>query len=64
MDVLLKHITPDRAQEIERRVDRVLLLFDRVDGHLENQTVLSAELDELEALMRQTRQSVRARERR
>jgi hypothetical protein len=60
VDLLLRHITPERAGEIEKRVDRILLMFDRVDDRPELQAALKAELDELESLMRQTR-SLRAR---
>ncbi|MCE9667190.1 hypothetical protein LY474_05115 [Myxococcus stipitatus] len=60
-DLLLRRITPARAQEIERKVDRVLDLFDRVDAAPVLMPVLKRHLDELEALMRQTREVRAAR---
>ncbi|WP_375760282.1 hypothetical protein [Corallococcus exercitus] len=55
-DLLLKRISTVRAQEIERKVDRVLDLFDRVDAAPVLMPVLKRHLDELEALMRETRE--------
>nr|BDT33902.1 hypothetical protein MFMH1_35710 [Myxococcus sp. MH1] len=55
-DLLLRRISPARAQEIERKVDRVLDLFDRVDRAPVLMPVLKRYLDELEALMRETRE--------
>lgn len=63
VDLLLRRISPARAAEIERKVDRVLDLFDRVDVAPLLMPVLQRHLDELEALMRETRQ-VRAPARR
>lgn len=63
VDLLLRRITPVRAAEIERQVDRVLNLFDRVDAAPLLMPVLRRHLDELESLMRETRQ-VRAPARR
>ncbi|WP_256561500.1 hypothetical protein [Pyxidicoccus xibeiensis] len=60
-DMLLRRITPTRAAEIERRVDRVLDLFDRVDAAPVLMPVLKRHLDELEALMRETREVRAAR---
>ncbi|WP_233278296.1 MULTISPECIES: hypothetical protein [Myxococcus] len=60
-DLLLRRITPARAQEIERKVDRVLDLFDRVDRAPVLMPVLKRHLDELEALMRETREVRAAR---
>lgn len=54
-DLLLRRISPARAEEIERRVDRVLSLFDRVDANPILMSVLQRELDELESLMGETR---------
>lgn len=54
-DMLLRRISPERAEEIERQVDRVLDLFDRVDSAPVLMPVLRRHLDELEALMRETR---------
>lgn len=55
-DLLLRRISPQRAEEIERRVDRVLDLFDRVDAAPVLMPVLQRHLDELEQLMRETRE--------
>lgn len=60
-DLLLRRITPVRAAEIERKVDRVLDLFDRVDAVPMLMPVLRRHLDELEALMRETREVRAAR---
>lgn len=60
-DLLLRRITPARAGEIERLVDRVLDLFDRVDSAPVLMPVLKRHLDELEALMRETREVRAAR---
>ncbi len=59
-DLLLRRITPERADEIERKVDRVLRLFDQVDAAPELMPVLKRHLDDLEALMRETRSVSRA----
>ncbi|MFP2909814.1 hypothetical protein ACLESD_33165 [Pyxidicoccus sp. 3LFB2] len=48
-DLLLRRISPARAAEIERKVDRVLDLFDRVDVAPVLMPVLKRHLDELEA---------------
>ena len=56
VDLLLRRISTARAAEIERKVDRVLDLFDRVDAAPLLMPVLRRHLDELEALMRETRQ--------
>jgi hypothetical protein len=58
-DLLLRRISPERAEEIERKVDRVLRLFDQVDAAPMLMPVLQRQLDDLEALMQETR-SVRA----
>lgn len=63
VDLLLRRISTVRAAEIERKVDRVLDLFDRVDAAPLLMPVLRRHLDELESLMRETRQ-VRAPARR
>jgi hypothetical protein len=55
-DLLLRRITPTRAAEIERKVDRILDLFDRVDAMPVLMPVLRRHLDDLEALMRETRE--------
>jgi hypothetical protein len=56
VDLLLRRISPARAAEIEVKVDRVLDLFDRVDAAPVLMPVLRKHLDELEALMRETRE--------
>lgn len=58
-DLLLRRISDERAAEIEGRVNEVLELFDRVDRHPLFMAVLKRKLDELEALMRETRQKRR-----
>jgi hypothetical protein len=60
-DLLLRRISPDRAQEIERQVDRALELFDRVDAQPLILPVLRRHLDALEVLMRETRERRPAR---
>ena len=55
-DLLLRRISSERAEEIEGRVDEILELFDRVDRHPLFMPVLQRKLDELEDLMRDTRQ--------
>ena len=60
-DLLLRRISSARAEEIERKVDRVLDLFDRVDSAPVLMPVLKRHLDELEALMRETREVRAAR---
>ncbi|MGQ0505442.1 MAG: hypothetical protein ACT4TC_08975 [Myxococcaceae bacterium] len=54
-DLLLKRISPLRAEEIERNVNKVLGLFDKVDATPALMPVLRRELDDLEALMAETR---------
>lgn len=56
VDLLLRRISPARAAEIEHKVDRVLDLFDRVDAAPLLMPLLQRHLDDLEALMRETRQ--------
>ena len=60
-DLLLRRISSVRAEEIEGRVDRILELFDRVDQVPALMPVLRRQLDELEALMRETRDVRKAR---
>ncbi|WP_224245150.1 hypothetical protein [Hyalangium gracile] len=60
-DLLLRRISPARAEEIERQVDRALELFDRVDDNPLVMPVLRRHLDALEALMRETRERRPAR---
>jgi hypothetical protein len=56
-DLLLRRISPERAGVIQRSVDQVLHLFDQVDATPALMPVLRRELDALEALMTQTRQT-------
>jgi hypothetical protein len=60
-DLLLRRISPERASEIERQVDRALDLFDRVDANPLILPVLRRHLDALDALMRETRDRRSAR---
>ena len=59
-DLLLRRISPQRAGEIQRRVDQILVLFDRVDESPELMPLLQKRLDELEALTRETASSRRS----
>jgi hypothetical protein len=54
-DLLLRRISPERAQAIEQEVNEILDLFDRVDATPGLMPVLRRRLDELESLMGQTR---------
>lgn len=54
-DLLLRRITAERAEYIERSVNQILDLFDRVDAVPQLMPVLKRQLDELEALMTETR---------
>lgn len=54
-DLLLRRISPERAQTIEQDVNEILDLFDRVDATPALMPVLRRKLDELEALMGETR---------
>jgi thioredoxin-like negative regulator of GroEL len=54
-DLLLRRISSERAEEIRVRVDQLLQLFDRVDRSPQLVPALRRRLDELEALMRETR---------
>jgi hypothetical protein len=60
-DLLLRRITPERAEHIEKAVDHILHLFDRVDDVPQMMPVLQRKLDDLEALMTETR-SLRRRQ--
>jgi hypothetical protein len=53
-DMLLKRISAPRAHEIERQVERLMDLFDRVDREPLLDRVLRRELDVLEALVRES----------
>lgn len=54
VDLLLKRISPERAEAIEVQVNEALDLFDRVDRDPSAQPKLQAVLDELERLVRQS----------
>jgi len=54
-DMLLKRISAPRANEITKRVEKLLALFDRVDREPLLEPVLRRELDQLEALLRESR---------
>ncbi len=62
-DMLLRRISPERAEFIEQQVDEILALFDKVDRAPMLQPVLAKKLDELEDLVRDTREK-RAKRRR
>ncbi len=54
-DMLLKRISVERAEEIQENVDRIMELFDQVDKSPELMPELHRKLDDLEALMSETR---------
>lgn len=55
-DMLLRRISPERAEFIEQKVEEVLQLFDQVDQKQPLAlAALKVRLDDLEALMRETR---------
>jgi hypothetical protein len=54
-DMLLRRISPERAEYIEQQVEEVLKLFDRVEKEPAAMAQLKVRLDDLEGLMRQTR---------
>lgn len=58
-DLLLRRISPERAEVIEQQVDEILKLFDLVDDNRLLFPVLQRKLDALEDLMRQTRETRR-----
>lgn len=62
-DLLLRRISPERAEEIEKAVDEILSLFDRVDANPIMMPVLKRKLDELEVLVRETREKKALRRR-
>ena len=55
-DLLLRRISPVRAEAIEQEVEAVLALFDQVDAQPAKLPLLEKRLDELEALVRETRE--------
>ncbi|MBS2030771.1 MAG: hypothetical protein JST54_22895 [Deltaproteobacteria bacterium] len=54
-DMLLKRISAPRANEITKRVEKLLALFDRVDREPMLEPVLRRELDVLEELLRDSK---------
>lgn len=58
-DLLLRRISPERAEAIEHEVDEILRLFDMVDDNRLLFPVLQRKLDALEVLMRETREKRR-----
>jgi hypothetical protein len=58
-DMLLRRISPERAEAIEQEVDEILKLFDMVDDNRLLMPVLQRKLDALEQLMRETREKRR-----
>jgi len=60
-DMLLHRITSDRAHEIQVRVERVQRLFERCQGDPILLPILRRELDELEALWRESQDKRRSR---
>jgi hypothetical protein len=53
-DLLLKRITSVRAHAIEQKVERLMSLFDRVDSEPMLKRMLRRELNDLEALVRES----------
>ncbi len=53
-DLLLRRISTERAEEIERQVDEILTLFDRVDRSPVLMPILAKKLDALEGLVRES----------
>jgi hypothetical protein len=62
-DLLLRRISAERAEEIEGRVAEILELFDLVEKNQLAMPVLQRKLEELEGLMRDTRELRAARRR-
>jgi hypothetical protein len=60
-DLLLKRISPERAQEIERQVARVLRLFEKATASPRHGLALQKELGALEKLVSETRARKHAR---
>ena len=54
-DLLLRRISSQRAHAIEKMVEEVLALFDRVDTRPDQMPHLERKLDALETLMKETR---------
>ena len=63
-DLLLRRISPERAEVIEGEVEEILKLFDLVDKNPLVMPVLQRKLDELESLMQDTRERRAQRRRR
>ncbi len=60
-DLLLRRITPERAQEIERAVSKVLKLFEEARTSPRHAMSLRRELDTLQTLMSESRAKRKAR---
>lgn len=58
-DMLLKRISAPRGHEIQKRVDKLLALFDRVDREPLLEPILRRELDALEELLRESKKAKR-----
>ena len=54
-DMLLRRISPERGEEIEQQVEKVLQLFDLVDARPELMPRLEAGLQVLEGMVRDVR---------
>jgi hypothetical protein len=62
-DLLLRRISPERAEAIEGNVEEILKLFDKVDASSHFVPQLKAALDELEQLLVETREQIAQRRR-
>ena len=60
-DLLLRRISPERAEAIDGQVDEILRLFDMVDENRLLFPVLQRKLNALDELMRETNQKRRRR---
>lgn len=54
-DLLLRRISPDRAEEIQEAVDRILVMFDEADRHPNVLPILRRELDALEIMISESK---------
>jgi len=58
-DLLLRRISVERAEHIERCVDHILYLFDLAQEQPEQLAALQTQLEELESLMQESRERKR-----
>jgi hypothetical protein len=58
-DLLLRRISIERAEHIERHVNRILHLFDLSEKQPEQLAALQTQLEELELLMQESREKKR-----